>query len=94
VLLAGLARAPVDYLVPHNVACAHAALASSDPARKRLHEHAAIDVLAAAVRAWRGGLAGPDELQLIEAEDVFKPLRDRPEFRTLPDREKPADSEP
>jgi Flp pilus assembly protein TadD len=74
-----------DYLVLHNVACVYAALAASDPARRRLHKDSTIDALASAIRESRNVLAEPNELQLIEQEQVLKQasLRARPEFRAL-----------
>jgi serine/threonine protein kinase/Tfp pilus assembly protein PilF len=59
-----------DYLALHNVACIYAVLSEKEANRRKEYEELALDLLRQAVTLWNGG-PGPDELELIKAEDAF-----------------------
>ena len=79
-----LLHAEDDYLILHNIACIYARLATGDQANARMHEDAAIALLARAVQIWRTTRSGPNELELITLEAAFdRSIRARAEFRAL-----------
>ncbi|HJT79043.1 MAG TPA: tetratricopeptide repeat protein, partial [Gemmataceae bacterium] len=70
-----------DYLMLHNVACIHAALAEGKDGHAREHEDVALALLRRAVELWKRGGAGPNEIDQIKTEPAFGPaLRKRAEF--------------
>jgi tetratricopeptide (TPR) repeat protein len=70
---ASLAVGADDYLVLHNVACLCAQLSTANTSRQREDEDRALALLTRAVRLWRAGGAGPDEIRLITNEPALTP---------------------
>jgi Tfp pilus assembly protein PilF/tRNA A-37 threonylcarbamoyl transferase component Bud32 len=72
-----------DYLILHWVACIYAELSRGEQAKeaRQRHQDLAIELVRRAVELWQSGKRGPNELTLIQEEEAFHPLYDRPEFK-------------
>jgi Tfp pilus assembly protein PilF len=72
-----------DYLILHWVACIYAELSRGEQgeAARQRHQNLAIELVRRAVELWQSGKRGPNELTLIQEEEAFRPLYDRPEFK-------------
>jgi tetratricopeptide (TPR) repeat protein/predicted Ser/Thr protein kinase len=76
-----------QYLILHNVACIYAALSQASDDQAPAHQEAAIALLRRAIALWKRAEAdakpGPSEIDLIQGEPAFQPLRGRADFQQL-----------
>jgi tetratricopeptide (TPR) repeat protein len=78
-----LLHANDKYMVFHNVACIYAVLSQAGDRNAQADQALAVALLQRAVKVWKSGELGPNEIELIKGDPTFAPLRGRNDFQEL-----------